>query len=163
MPRPSTCRCPTACPTGAQTLTAVASERDEGPVPDHGHRDHVIQSGGAVPAQTSCGLQISNPADRLLDTRVERRRSGRRSSPGNTLRLDVAGKYGIAADATAVVLNLTSVNVTDDGWIRAFPCGTPPTGEASNLNPGADRIVANLADRAAGQHRRGLLPDVDGE
>ncbi len=60
------------------------------------------------------------------------------------MRLDVAGKHGVAADAAAVALNITSVGVTNDGWIRAYPCDTKPASLTSNLNPAAGRIVANL-------------------
>ena len=80
----------------------------------------------------------------MLDTRVSPTQRTE-FAPGSTLQVNLAGNYGIAADASAVALNLTSVNVAADGWIRAYPCGTAPPGLTSNLNPGADRIVANLA------------------
>ncbi len=54
---------------------------------------------------------MTNPAKRLLDTRVSPTQRAE-FEPGGTLRIDVRGRYGIAADASAVVLNLTSVNVT---------------------------------------------------
>jgi hypothetical protein len=103
-----------------------------------------VPNPSAAPAVTGCGVQMANPSVRLLDTRTNVQQL-EAFQPGGTLRIDVAGKFGVAADAAAVVLNLTSVDVAEDGWIRAFPCGTPPVGFTSNLNPAADRIVANLA------------------
>ena len=133
---------PSGVPTGTQALTAVAT-----PSGTTVSLPVVVGSSAVSPAPTGtppCGLQIVRPALRLLDTR-ESPNQRAEFAPGSTLKLDVAGKYGIAANASAVVLNLTSVNVNADGWIRAYPCGTTPTGLTSNLNPGADRIVANLA------------------
>ena len=102
---------PNGVPSGAQTLTAVAcpsGTKVQVPITVTGTTS---TSPAPVPAQTSCGLQISNPALRLLDTRVSPAQRGE-FAPGGTLRIDLAGRYGIAADASAVVLNLTSVNVT---------------------------------------------------
>ncbi|MFT3853013.1 MAG: 5'-nucleotidase C-terminal domain-containing protein [Ilumatobacteraceae bacterium] len=135
---------PASVPSGAQTLTAVAC-------PSGTRVDLSIEVTGttsttpqAVPAQTDCGLQATNPTVRMLDTRTDVEAQAA-FAPGSTLRLDVAGKFGVDAHASAVVVNVTSVNVTADGWIRAFPCGSEPSGLSSNLNPVADRIVANLA------------------
>src|SRR4051794_20080284 len=95
-------------------------------------------------ALVACGLQVTSPPVRLLDTRVNPAATGR-LTVGNTLRLDVAGKSGVAADASAVALNLTSVGADSDGWIRAYPCNSKPADLTSNLNPVAGQIVANLA------------------
>ncbi|MCU1502231.1 MAG: multifunctional nuclease/2,3-cyclic-nucleotide [Ilumatobacteraceae bacterium] len=135
---------PGGVPLGAQQLTAVACSSGTKVTFAVTVSGTPSATPAAKPAITSCGLQMTNPARRLLDTR-ESPNQRAEFQPGGTLKLDLAGKYGIAADATAVALNLTSVNVTADGWIRAYPCGSPPTGLTSNLNPGADRIVANLA------------------
>jgi 2',3'-cyclic-nucleotide 2'-phosphodiesterase (5'-nucleotidase family) len=116
---------PMDVPTGAQTLTAIAS-----------------------PTGTTVTLPVTvvDPvAQRLVDTRIGLGLPKAPLQPGKEVRLDVRGKFGIAADAKSVVLNLTAVGATADGWVRAYPCGTPPTGETSNLNPSADHIVANVA------------------
>ena len=61
---------------------------------------------------------------------------------GSTLQLAVAGRGGIATDATAVALNVTSVGATGDGFVTVFPCGSDrPT--ASNLNFTANSVVPN--------------------
>jgi len=62
------------------------------------------------------------------------------AAAGSTVELTVAGRSGIAGDASAVVLNLTAV----DAYVTAWPCGeTRPL--ASNLNFVPNRAVANSA------------------
>ena len=137
---------PAAVPAGGQTLTAVACPSGttvKVPVAVTGIGGG---SGPSTPAVTSCGqFQITSPATRLVDTREGLGLPKAKLLAGQEVRFDVRGKAGVAGDAAAAVLNFTSVNSTADGWIRAYPCGSPPAGDASNLNPGADRIVANLA------------------
>ncbi|WP_282202445.1 PKD domain-containing protein [Kitasatospora fiedleri] len=76
---------------------------------------------------------------RALDTRT----AGKPVSPASETLVDVR-KYGVPADATAVLVNLTGLNSRYEDWLAA---GDPATTEwtTSNLNlvPGA--IVSNLA------------------
>jgi 2',3'-cyclic-nucleotide 2'-phosphodiesterase (5'-nucleotidase family) len=124
---------PQGVPCGAQTLTAVASPSTT-----------TVHFPVTVGPLTSCGFHVTSPAQRVLDTRISPVQRAE-LAPGGTLKVDLAGKYGIDAGASAVALNLTSVDVAADGWIRAYPCGTTPTSLTSNLNQIANRIVANLA------------------
>ena len=87
---------------------------------------------------------------RLLDTRpglttVDGTGAGiglRRA--GSVYELQVTGRAGVPANATAVVLNLTSAEARGTGFATAWPCGTSqPT--ASNLNYGVGAPVANSA------------------
>ena len=68
---------------------------------------------------------------------------------GTTLELQVTGQAGVPADASAVVLNITSAGARGTGYITAWPCGaTRPN--ASNLNYGvgrADRQQRHRQDR----------------
>lgn len=148
-------------PTGTQDLVVTASPSGtvvtfrvavDAPAPVGVQQVQAAPATGAAPAGVRaitgppCGApyQETNPTVRMLDTRTNLQ-AQEAFAPGGTLRLDVAGKFGVAPDASAVVINVTSVNVAADGWIRAFPCGSEPSGLSSNLNPVADRIVANLA------------------
>jgi len=124
---------PAGVACGAQNLTAVASPSAT-----------TVSIPIAVSGAGACGLQVSSPAKRLLDTRTSPVQRAE-FAPGGTLKVDLAGKYGIAANASAVALNITSVGVTADGWFRAYPCGTVPAILTSNLNPVANHVVANLA------------------
>jgi hypothetical protein len=60
-----------------------------------------------------------------------------------TLDVQVAGLGGVPSDATAVVLNLTGITPTTSTYVTAFP-GGGSVPNASNLNPAAGQIVANL-------------------
>ena len=102
---------------------------------------------GWFPANS--GYTSTSPV-RLLDTRpglktVDGTGAGiglRRA--GSIYQLQVTGRAGVPANATAVVLNLTSAEARGTGFATAYPCGTtPPT--ASNLNYGVGAPIANSA------------------
>ena len=63
---------------------------------------------------------------------------------GSTIELQVTGQAGVPADASAVVLNITSAGARGTGYITAWPCGTGRP-NASNLNFGVGAPVANSA------------------
>ena len=86
---------------------------------------------------------------RLLETRtgepptIDQQYSGIgvRAS-GSETRLAIVGRPGVPANASAVVLNITSVGSTAAGYVTVYPCdGQRPT--TSNLNYTAGQIVAN--------------------
>ena len=61
---------------------------------------------------------------------------------GSTLALVVATRGGVAANATAVALNVTAVGASGDGFVTVYPCGSDrPT--ASNLNFTAGSVTPN--------------------
>jgi hypothetical protein len=61
----------------------------------------------------------------------------------STLELTVNGRGGVAADATAVVLNVTVTEPSIAGFATVYPCGEARP-EASNLNFVAGQTVPNL-------------------
>lgn len=69
---------------------------------------------------------------------------------GSVTQLQITGRAGVPANASAVVLNLTTLDATAPGFVTAYPCGsTRPT--ASNLNyDAASTPVANSATVAIG-------------
>ena len=71
--------------------------------------------------------------------------------PSSTLAVTVTGAvYGIPADASAVVINITAVYPAAYGFVTLYPCGQPrPT--ASTLNYTAGRTIANGAYAKPGQ------------
>ena len=80
---------------------------------------------------------------RILDSRLG---IGGPTSPwstGRTRELTVTGHNGIPAGATAVVVNLTATDTTDQGYVTAWPDGRPRP-LASNLNFGPGQTIANL-------------------
>jgi hypothetical protein len=56
--------------------------------------------------------------------------------------LNVSGLAGVPTGATAVVLNLTAIDPTNQTHLSVYPGPTQPT--ISDLNPGADTVVANM-------------------
>ena len=88
----------------------------------------------------------TSPA-RILDTRdgtgVPGGHSGHLGSPA-TLTLQVTGRGGVPAGATAVVLNVTAADhFGPDSYLTVYPTGTARP-LASNLNYVADQTVPNL-------------------
>jgi hypothetical protein len=63
---------------------------------------------------------------------------------GTITYLQITGRAGIPANATAAVLNITVTNPQTNGYITVFPCGTP-TPNASNLNFTTDQTIPNAA------------------
>lgn len=78
---------------------------------------------------------------RIVDTRVGLGGSDRLAA-GELVSVQVAGEHGIAADATAAVVNVTAVAPASSGFLSVFPCstGSPDT---SVLNYGPGEVVAN--------------------
>ncbi|HEY0521033.1 MAG TPA: hypothetical protein VGC84_16195, partial [Ilumatobacteraceae bacterium] len=80
----------------------------------------------------SSAYQAVAPA-RLADTRPSQGAFGFTRLSANVVRVQVAGRFGVPANATAAVLNVTGVNAPAPGFITVYPSGTGlPT--ASNVN-----------------------------
>jgi subtilisin family serine protease len=68
---------------------------------------------------------------------------------GSVTELNVAGRGGVAADASAVVLTVTVTQPAAAGFITVFPCGTPRP-LASNVNFAPGTTVANTVVSGVG-------------
>ena len=81
---------------------------------------------------------------RLADTRPDQGASGFSRPSASVIRVQVAGRGGVPATATAAVLNVTGVNTTAAGFVTVYPSGTDiPT--ASNVNfDGPGQVLANM-------------------
>lgn len=111
---------------------------------------HVVlpSLGGAVPSAHALeagwsAYQSVAPA-RLADTRASEGAFGYTVVSDHVVRVQVAGRFGVPANATAAVLNLTGVNTTAPGYVTVYPAGTGlPT--ASNVNfDRAGQVMANM-------------------
>ncbi len=61
---------------------------------------------------------------------------------GSTTELQIGGRHGVPANASAVVLNVTAVSAQAGGYVTVWPCGaTQP--DASNLNFDAGDTIPN--------------------
>ncbi len=101
------------------------------------------------PGAGTGALYVPLAPTRVLDTRDG---TGNKATPfgtatTHTLRLDA-----LPADATAAVVNVTSVNTTANSFITLSPTGAPRP-LASNLNPTTGRVRANLTTVAVGTDR----------
>jgi LPXTG-site transpeptidase (sortase) family protein len=104
---------------------------------------------GAVPSVAALDggwstYQSVAPA-RLADTRpTEAAYGGFTAVSDHVIRVQVAGRSGVPANALAVVLNVTGVNTTAPGYVTVYPAGTVlPT--ASNVNfDRAGQVMANM-------------------
>lgn len=148
-----------------------------------------VGTGGKVCLYTNAGTQLIadvmgwypatsslNPVtpERLLDTRDGSQvgYTGSKPTPGQIVELDVTGvgAANVPDDAKAVVLNVTGVGPSEDGYVTVWPCGSPQP-LTSNLNVRAGEINANLVVvgvGAAGKvclYTKGgahLVADIDG-
>jgi archaellum component FlaF (FlaF/FlaG flagellin family) len=73
---------------------------------------------------------------RLLDTRPSR------AGQGAITEVQITGRAGVPANASAVVLNLTALDSSTTGYVTAYACGSPLP-NVSNLNyaPGGTAIA----------------------
>jgi hypothetical protein len=94
---------------------------------------------------------------RICDTRPvstfapDNQCSGETVSAGGTRTIDVAGDFGVPANATAVVLNVTVVNpdAPSGGYLTVFPAGDAAP-NASNINYVTGEAVPNLVEVGVG-------------
>ena len=92
------------------------------------------------PAPT--GTYDSSGSFRLADTRSAN--CGCAHVDATTMRVEVAGRFGIADDITAAVVTVTATNITADTFLTAYPAGqaVPNT---SIVNPRRNHDVGNSA------------------
>jgi hypothetical protein len=89
---------------------------------------------------------------RILDTRDGTGGIGTRFSHGQTRSLTVApsAKGAVPRDATAVVLNVTAANPTNEGYVTVWPTGVArPLASSLNTQPGQTRpnlVVSKVGD-----------------
>ncbi len=80
---------------------------------------------------------------RLLDTRTGAGAPAGVVAADATVELTVTGTHGVPATASAVVVNVTAVDPTHDGYVTVYPCDAPRP-NASNLNLRAATTTPNL-------------------
>ncbi len=92
---------------------------------------------------SSGSLLRAVPPRRLLDTREGIGAQRAPVTPGTSLRLAVAGRAQVPANATAVVLNVTATNVAGPSFVTVWPADSGQPG-TSNLNMVGGQTIANL-------------------
>src|SRR5713101_994292 len=136
--------------TPAQSINVLADTLIQAVTPAHaaGTVDVTVTNNAGTSATSSADLYTfvtPTPSvytalspQRILDTRTNSGTLG----PGGSVNLSIGGIY-VPANATSVVLNVTSVDGSTAGFFTIYPTGgTTPT--ASNLNWTAGETVPNL-------------------
>ncbi|MFJ6349458.1 hypothetical protein ACIQKB_08275 [Streptomyces sp. NPDC092046] len=97
-----------------------------------------------APAATTPGRFVPVAPKRFLDTRYGTGAPRAKVGAGGTVKLKVAGVNGVpATGVTAVVMNVTAVAPTSNGFLTVYPDGRPVP-SASSLNYTATRTLSNL-------------------
>ena len=100
---------------------------------------------GALVPGAGTSLRTVEPR-RLLDTRsgaveLNPATAGTRVAPDQVVRLVVAGRRGVPADALAAVVNVTAVDPTAAGFVTVVPCGEVPVVSTLNVDPTVPAIA----------------------
>lgn len=101
-----------------------------------------LVSNGPVSAAVDTGAFVAAGPHRLADTRSAP--CGCRRIDEFTIRVQIAGLYGIPGVITAAAITVTATNVAADGVVSVYPAGTPAP-LTSTLNP---RVGVDLANSA---------------
>lgn len=95
------------------------------------------------PSSTANSRTTTVDPIRIFDTRTGVGTTRSKMSAGQTRTVQVAGAFGIPTNATAVYLNVTSVNASAWGWLAVWPTGLSRP-ESSNVNFPGGTIVPNM-------------------
>ncbi|MEU6479903.1 hypothetical protein ABZ858_24055 [Streptomyces sp. NPDC047017] len=142
---------------GGTSLTVLLNTRDLPPgrydlVADGAGYTSGTRSPGYLPgaytvtqaAATTPGRFVPLTPTRFLDTRSGTGAAKARVGAGGTVKLKVAGAHGVpATGVTAVVMNVTAVAPTSNGFLTVYPDGSSVP-SASSLNYTASRTLSNL-------------------
>ncbi|MCU1393990.1 MAG: peptidase thermolysin [Ilumatobacteraceae bacterium] len=133
----------------------------------------VVDANGSLAAGSSLSTLVPG---RLFDSRPGQPTAdgqasgGGQRAAGSVTQIQVTGRAGVPADATAAALNVTVTDATAPGYITVYPCGSDAP-VASNLNYGTGTTIANAAVTKIGtggmicvltQFPIQLVVDVDG-
>lgn len=118
-----------------------------------GARAWNARSSGAVPQVVSSAplSSVAVSPYRILDTRLGIGTGGAVGplGAGSSIDVQIAGVGPVPANAVGVVLNLTSNEATESGYVTAWPSGEErPTASVLNVTPGID--LPNMVTLALG-------------
>ena len=100
----------------------------------------------AVGAAPGTSAFVAVGPHRLTDTRSEP--CGCVRLDEFTVRVTVAGRFGIPGTIAAAAVTITTTNVAADGFITAYPAGKPvPTTSIVNPRAGFDLANSAIVDR----------------
>ncbi len=100
----------------------------------------VLLSGWTLTSASADAAVSTEAPRRVLDTRIGLNAGIGRLNPGTVLKLEIDGVA--QRGQTAVMLNLTSDQAQEPGFVAAWPCDEPPT-DTSILNVFPGRAIPN--------------------
>lgn len=125
---------------------------------DSGNADVIVDVVGYYDANPGDGLTPLTPA-RISDSRLA---PGTPWGTGQARDVTVTGVGGVAAEADAVVVNITVTGTTTAGYLTIWPAGQPQP-VASSLNWSAGQTVANAVTVKAGAGGKISILNVSGK
>lgn len=134
--------------SGAGVVVGVGGEGKVSLYNNAGSTHLVVDVTGYYTTASGSGYGALATSHRVLDTRA----GGGVPAPGAPRTVQVAGTGGVPTDASAVVVNVTSVQARGDGYVGVVPQGSMPTTSTVNHLPGTD-----VANRATVALNRGQL------
>jgi hypothetical protein len=113
----------------------------------------IADANGYLPSTTRW---VPRNPDRILDTRLTGATADGRFQregvvyKGGVKKLPIAGRLGIPATATTVILNITATNTQTNGFLTVYPCSFfVPNASNVNFNNNStipNAVVAQLSD-----------------
>lgn len=98
----------------------------------------------AVAPPAGASKYVAVAPTRLADTRPTTGSFGYTVVSGDTIRVDITHRQGVPANATAAVLNITSIGSSGWGYVTVFPGGSAVPNTSSLNADGPGRVIANL-------------------
>jgi PKD repeat protein len=142
-----------SAPAGTYTLTSQATDRSHNAQLEAAFRTFTLVP--KPPPADRRAVVSSSPPRRFADSRDEPtfdgkfRDTGLRRA-GTVWEIDVAGRGGVPANATAAIANLTITGAGRNGFATLFPCGKVPASSSVNYTPGssaANEVVVALSSK----------------
>ncbi len=134
------------------TMLGVGSNGAVSLYNDAGEVHVVVDVTGYYVPSGGVGFEALGSPTRVLDTRSAGGRDAPAVTSGGSRTVPIAGRYGVPADATAVVVNVTSVDPASPGYLVAYPAGTTrPLASTVNHLPGGaatNRAAVRLGNGA---------------
>lgn len=104
-----------------------------------------VPKGSPIVSLTPARVLETRPGETTIDGFAQ---PGARIGAFTEVQFSMGGRAGVAANAAAVILNVTAVNPSGVGFLTVYPCGALPLASSLNYGPGdvaGNEVVAKLS------------------
>ncbi len=104
-----------------------------------------VPKGSPIVSLTPARVLETRPGEQTFDNNAQ---PGQRIPSFFEVEFQMGGRAGVAADAAAVILNVTAINPSGVGFLTVYPCGAVPLASSLNYGPGdvvGNEVVAKLS------------------